>query len=480
MLFRSPGGLDTVHAYHPNVIKTDEYKMWYSGEDGVNRSILYANSTDGINWNKYPRAVSPAGPNRVYGDANVIYPEVLFHNGEYKLWYSRFDGRYMRTMFAISTDGINWVDQGMALDVGASGQYDSFRASQGSVMIIGNETKIWYSAYNNTNWRIMYANLTPNMTKTDISLTWDESTSTDIIRYEVYRESRPSAFNSISGIANPEFYDIHAGRTPWAMEKKLIENQTIYGPITGSEPPSVLLPEDNIQDIEVYQKPATQEWIKLTPGVDYTIDTISGLIDFSSIYPFTAGDMFFANYNYSAGKALTTSGSSIIDSLAGKSSNQTYYYKIRAVDKAGNIAETRIIMGKLARETGAGWSLVSSPFLNNSIPVSDALSSLDWAIARTWDPLKLPNHWTINDRGSQPALNSLFNVSSEDGIWVYTNSGGNFPTVGKVMNITLNLKAGWNLISYPHHEIMTVSDALAGLPWDRARSEEHTSELQSH
>ena len=64
-------------------------------------------------------------------------------------------------------------------------------------------------------------------------------------------------------------------------------------------------------------------------------------------------------------------------------------------------------------------------------------------------------------------LNTLEFVDQTNGIWVESNPG-NFSTSGIISNITLNLKAGWNLVSYPHHEIMSVSQALLGLPWDRA------------
>ena len=47
------GEYDDIYAYTPCVIKTDEYEMWYTGRDGITEQILYANSSDGISWNSY-------------------------------------------------------------------------------------------------------------------------------------------------------------------------------------------------------------------------------------------------------------------------------------------------------------------------------------------------------------------------------------------------------------------------------------------
>ena len=175
--------------------------MWYTGLDGKAYNIIYANSTNGINWTKSSVPVNLRGPGQVYGDAIVAYPEVKFHNGEYKMWYSRYDGYYMRTFLAISSDAQNWSDQGLAIDITPS-SYDATRSNHCSVLFENNETKAWYTAYNNANWRIMYANITPDMKDNDIRLRWS-APSDDIIRYEVYRETRPP--RSRSGATVPPY-----------------------------------------------------------------------------------------------------------------------------------------------------------------------------------------------------------------------------------------------------------------------------------
>ncbi|MDO9537655.1 MAG: M20/M25/M40 family metallo-hydrolase, partial [Thermoplasmata archaeon] len=258
------GTMDETYAYFPCVIKTNEYKIWYSGFDGLKHRILYANSTDGITWTKHPEDITPLGPGIMHGDGLVWSPEVTYFDGLYHMYYGRYDGSRYRIMHATSPDGLKWSDKGLAIDVGISGNYDFTGADMCSVLVTENETKVWYSGFNGVNWRIMYANITPQDPAKDLTLTWTASTSPDVVRYEVFRESRPSAFKYPLERSFPEFYVPPTGLTPWTFEAESVANVTAYGPKTGSDPSSFYLPDDNILNIDLYLKSDTGDWLELS------------------------------------------------------------------------------------------------------------------------------------------------------------------------------------------------------------------------
>ena len=76
--------------------------------------------------------------------------------------------------------------------------------------------------------------------------------------------------------------------------------------------------------------------------------------------------------------------------------------------------------------------------------------------------------------GRPAHFNTLNLINDTDGIWV-KSAQGIYVTSGPVHNITYDLKAGWNLVSYPYYESRTISDVLVGLPWDRVEAFDSSS-----
>jgi hypothetical protein len=189
-----------------------------------------------------------------------------------------------------------------------------------------------------------------------------------------------------------------------------------------------------------------------------------GLVDVYTVQ-FTPGCTIHAWYNHSAGRALRVYGNSVAD--IGANYGMTYYYLVRSVDRAGNYAYCTGMPGKIGTGLSASWNLIGNPLLSSDTPIEDMLAGLDWSAARTWNPDLWPNHWTISRPGTSGGINTLQTVDNSVGIWVRMNAEGAFAAYGQVSNVSINLKAGWNLVSYPYHESMSVSQALAGVPWDR-------------
>ncbi len=465
------GSLDEFHAYHPAVLKTGEYEMWYAAQGGLKYSILYANSSNGLNWTKQPGEVALLGTGCSYGDAYVTEPAAAFYGGEYHMLYGRYDGMRVRTMHARSYDGLNWNEIGLAIDTGGTSDYDSYRANQCCLLMDGETAKVWYSAYNNAYWRIMYANLTAAAPREDLKLTWAPSPSADVTHYELFRESRPSAFSHPLERAHPEYYSGPLNNTPWAFQTECASNITAYGPKTGTDPPFFYLPEDNVIDLTLCLRDASGGWFRLVSNSDYGLDKNTGHVEvYTSM--FTPGCTLHAWFNHSASKAMRILGDSAADVRACIGSDLNYYYVIRAVDKAGNVGYCADMAGKIGETVSASWNLLCDPFINGSVPIAGELDGLSWGAARTWDPTRYPNQWAINRPGMNESLNSLQFLGNGSGVWVHVSAPGIFATVGHVSNGTMHLYAGWNLVSYPHHEIMSVAQALAGLPWDSAAAQD--------
>jgi predicted GH43/DUF377 family glycosyl hydrolase len=361
----SEGEYDSLHAYHPSVVKTSQYELWYTGHNRITYNVLYANSSDGVVWNKHPTPVTPHNPSNLYGDAIVAYPSVAYLDQRYYMYYNRYDGRYFRTMCALSSNGIDWDDQGLVVNTGVSGENDFARATHCSALVSTDEIKLWYSGRDSAQyWRILYSNLTAAEMISDLRVEWTPSSSNDIVSYEVCRA------NDVQGL------------NPW---------QT------------------------------------------------------------------YASFNQS----------SLNDPLVGDHNKFNYYYRVRVKDKVGHITECTTVVGKIGFDITLKWGLIGNPFLDGDIALDKGLQSIDWECARSYNDDGDPNPWRSNISGRPTHLNTLSSLNQSTGIWAYTDSWDVFVSLGEVKNVTINMKAGWNLITYPHHDEKTVSEALTGLPWDK-------------
>ncbi|WP_221393007.1 hypothetical protein [Dyadobacter sp. NIV53] len=145
----------------PSVIKVgSQYKMWYAGYDvSVNGkptdgkvNIGLAISDDGIQWKKYEG--NPVMTTGTGWDAETVQdPHVIYADGSYHMWYggvNKVDLNGQEIGYAFSEDGISWKKSANnpVLKRGASGSWDSFTASFPSVLIEGEELKIWYTGKN--------------------------------------------------------------------------------------------------------------------------------------------------------------------------------------------------------------------------------------------------------------------------------------------------------------------------------------------
>ena len=136
----------------PTVIfDEDKYKMWYASMDRWEKNgdelkhyydIKYAESLDGINWHRFSKGVITYQNDSEYAFGR---PFVLKEHNIYKMWYC-YRGISYRIGYAESIDGINWnrMDSTIDLNVSESG-WDSEMIEYPTIFDYRNERYMLYN-----------------------------------------------------------------------------------------------------------------------------------------------------------------------------------------------------------------------------------------------------------------------------------------------------------------------------------------------
>jgi len=113
-------------SYPSILIENDLWRMWYgsnlswgSTEKDMSHVFKYAESTDGIHWDRKGVIVLPLKNKNEFA---LSKPFVLKDNDIYKMWYA-FRGNGYRIGYAESDNGIQWerMDEKVGIDVSDSG-----------------------------------------------------------------------------------------------------------------------------------------------------------------------------------------------------------------------------------------------------------------------------------------------------------------------------------------------------------------------
>jgi len=134
----------------PSVVKNDLYRMWYTSYTGANYFIRYATSIDGINWQKYPGYVMSG--THAWENRGVTNPYVIFKDNQYWMWYQAWGNGDWKIGLAQSSDGINWQKYpNNPLNLPSIG-------SEGGPGVIfwKNEFHMWYTTFYYANPRLVY------------------------------------------------------------------------------------------------------------------------------------------------------------------------------------------------------------------------------------------------------------------------------------------------------------------------------------
>jgi hypothetical protein len=135
----APHGAGNVYA--PEILfHNGVYRMWYGaqGRDGHDR-ILLAESPDGVSWETKGVALD-------HGDANHVNdPSVVKVGDTFFLYYTRapVDVRD-EIALATSVDGVTWQERGTVFHPGADGAWDSLLVGRPSVLHENGRFRMWY------------------------------------------------------------------------------------------------------------------------------------------------------------------------------------------------------------------------------------------------------------------------------------------------------------------------------------------------
>lgn len=166
-------------AYPTVALVNGMYWMWYDGWDSVTYRIFAATSPDGITWTKHG-VVLDVGPAGSQDSASLGYPFVLFDHGVFDMWYTGLTSfsppDNAAIMFATSTDGLNWTKAGVVLTPGAAGSVDSYNVQTSGVVRVGSTFVMIYTGIDgNLTSRMLWALSSDGLTwtKSGIALSPD-------------------------------------------------------------------------------------------------------------------------------------------------------------------------------------------------------------------------------------------------------------------------------------------------------------------
>ncbi len=226
----APGSWDQSGVDHHSIYYDGTtYHMWYAGNDGVNKRIGYAFSSDGIVWTKHSdNPVLDIGASGEWDERMVTCPTVVFDGTSFKMWYLGINSSFSRlvTGYATSPDGINWTKyaNNPVLVEGPSGSWDQALAIVGSVLFDGSSYKMWYSgAASFGAARIGYATSSDGINWTKLATnpimgagpsgSWDDVTANspnvvfDGTSYHMWYRGRDGATNRIGYATSPDGLD---------------------------------------------------------------------------------------------------------------------------------------------------------------------------------------------------------------------------------------------------------------------------------
>lgn len=144
------------NVYAPEVMyENGLYKMWYggqnqnSGPDASKDRIHYAESTDGVNWNKLGIALEYSNPPAINGgvasnhinDATVVKVGTTYYMYYTDAWTAEND----RISMATSSSGRTWKKVKMIID-GGTNVWSNKKVGRPSVMYQNNQFHMWYDA----------------------------------------------------------------------------------------------------------------------------------------------------------------------------------------------------------------------------------------------------------------------------------------------------------------------------------------------
>ena len=150
---------------------------------------------------------------------------------------------------------------------------------------------------------------------------------------------------------------------------------------------------------------------------------------------------------------------------AGNNTATEYCYQLRTFDQVGHETRTIVQAAKYSKSIAAatcgwgGWNMVGSSLVQKSYAIDYKLQGLsfgmgvpvgyNWSAVQLYNPLDSADHWKLNLRNGTASLNEITTISNTQAFWICTYNNARYVSAGYISNMSIPLKAGWNLVPYP-------------------------------
>lgn len=144
----------------PCVVKVDStFHMLYRGSDGSNYRVGYATSDNGVNWTRQysSNCVIDLGGTGKFDVTNVDRPSFFSDSGTFVVFYAGKDASTWRIGYMAAFGSTRQNSGDAVLSIGTTRKFDSYHASQPSILNDSGTYKMWYSGYNGAKYQIGYA-----------------------------------------------------------------------------------------------------------------------------------------------------------------------------------------------------------------------------------------------------------------------------------------------------------------------------------
>jgi len=160
---------------------------------------------------------------------------------------------------------------------------------------------------------------------------------------------------------------------------------------------------------------------------------------------------------------------SYVHTAVGNNSANEYCYQLRTFDQVGHETRTTYQAAKFSRTitittatTGVswgGWIMLGSSLVQSSYNIDFKLQGIGFGagipVVYNWSAIELYNawdnadHWKMNVRNATASQKEITTINNTQAFWVCCYNGARYASAGYVSNLSIPLKAGWNMVPYP-------------------------------
>ncbi len=212
---------------------------------------------------------------------------------------------------------------------------------------------------------------------------------------------------------------------------------------------------------------ASNENIPITWSLSADDGAGDGDVSHYALYVSDAYDYEGDGYSY-----LGQAGSgeiSFTHALAGDGDWFNYFYYVQANDTSGN-GNWSGQAGKFVRFLEKGKHLASVPLVQEDTTLEVVLQTLAGSFkhVRYYKSSDQSDHWKTY--WTFKTYGTLFDLDHKMGFWIDMTKDDHLVVAGLVPEMTeIELEHNWNLVGYPSFIDRTVSDALAGIDWQKVQ-----------